>query len=365
MSLVQILLLLALIAIVAIIAYRLGRSAAPPPTVPADATGSSDAARLPEPSRGSVPQLPSDANRTRRTAGTPVAPGPVDSAPHVAVRSWGYQLQHLDVARAAASPFDLLVVDYTKDGDDESALTPAEVRRLQTKPDGSRRLVFAYLSIGEAESYRGYWNPAWKKQRPAWLLDENPEWDENYAVCFWDPGWQAIMFGTPSSRLDRIIAAGFDGVYLDKADVFDDLRDAAPKVAKTRPDIEGDMVTFIRRLSTHAKAQRAGFRVIMQNAEGLLERKELRAAIDGCAREELVFGVEAPEKKNSRDEFQFSRENLDLLKREGKLVLVVEYLNATPKIAEARRIIDDLGYVLYIARKDRELDTLVVPPPVA
>lgn len=225
----------------------------------------------------------------RTTTPTAAAPG---------IRSWGYQLQSLDVARAAASPFDLLVVDPAKDGSDESALTPAELDRLKRKPDGSRRLVLAYLSIGEAESYRGYWKLDWKKHKPAWLLRENPEWDENYAVCFWDPGWQAIMYGTPEARLDRILAVGFDGVYLDKCDVFDDMRQHKMIEAASRPDIEGDMVSFIQRLSQHAKARSPGFLVVMQNTEGLLDRSDLRRVLDGVAKEELVFGLDGPERRN-------------------------------------------------------------------
>ena len=139
-------------------------------------------------------------------------------------RSWGYQLQHIDPKRAAASPFDLLVVDYSKDGSEETRLTPAEVERLKVRPDGSRRLVVAYCSVGEAESYRHYWQRGWKRDKPAWLLGENPEWEENYAVCFWDPGWQDLVCGNPDALVDRILAQGFDGIYLDKCDVTEDLR---------------------------------------------------------------------------------------------------------------------------------------------
>ncbi|MGE0700967.1 MAG: endo alpha-1,4 polygalactosaminidase, partial [Hyphomicrobiaceae bacterium] len=161
------------------------------------------------------------------------------------VQSWGYQLQDLDVARAAASPFDLLVVDYAKDGGDDSALTSAEVRRLQTKTGGGRRLVLAYLSIGEAESYRSYWRKDWKRQRPDWLLGENPDWDENYAVCFWDAGWQDLLCGSPGALLDRVMAQGFDGVYLDKCDVTEDLKRRERKAAGQRSDLEADMVALV------------------------------------------------------------------------------------------------------------------------
>ncbi len=134
---------------------------------------------------------PAPSPASRRTA-----PNATTATP-AAIRSWGYQLQHLDLSRAAESPFDLLVIDPSRDGSDEGTLTAAEVARLKVKPDGTRRLVVAYLSIGEAESYRGYWQASWKKQKPAWLLAENPEWKENYAVCYWDPGWQSIMCGAP------------------------------------------------------------------------------------------------------------------------------------------------------------------------
>ena len=274
------------------------------------------------------------------------------------IRNWGYQLQNLDVGRAASSPFDLLVIDYAKDGSDDSALTPDELDRMKRKPDGSRRIVLAYLSIGEAESYRSYWQPSWKKNKPSWLLRENPEWEENYSVCFWDPEWQKIMCGPQSSRLDRIIAAGFDGVYLDKVDVYEDLQQHFKKVAATRPDIEGDMIDFVRGISSHAKSLKPDFLVIMQNAEGLIEKPELVAVIDGVAKEELVFGVDAPEKRNSAEDFDYSREMLDRIKDQGKMVLVVEYLNAPAKVREAADVIDKLGYILYVSDKNRDLDKL-------
>ncbi|MBA4173560.1 MAG: hypothetical protein C0511_13165 [Hyphomicrobium sp.] len=80
-----------------------------------------------------------------------------------AVRSWGYQLQNLDKTfdALAASDTDLLVVDFSMSqaaGRPMKPLDPAEVERLKTRPDGGRRIVLAYFSIGEAEEYRFYWN---------------------------------------------------------------------------------------------------------------------------------------------------------------------------------------------------------------
>ena len=275
-----------------------------------------------------------------------------------AYQSWGYQLQNLDLDNAAHSPFDVLVIDTTLDGSDDTALTTGDLARLKQKADGKRRLVLAYLSIGEAESYRSYWDKTWKRAKPDWLLGENPEWKENYAVCFWHPGWQAVMCGTPEARLDRVIAAGFDGVYLDKCDVFDDLKRRYKSAAAGRADIEADMVQFIATLSAYAKAHNPNFVVVMQNAEDLLDRSDLRACLDGVAKEELVYGCDAPEKLNKPDDFQSSRAKLDLMRAEGKLVLVVEYLDDQHKIDHASEVIAPLGYMLYVSAKNRDLDRL-------
>jgi cysteinyl-tRNA synthetase len=309
------------------------------------------AAPPPAPAGGSSPAPKSNPPRTRSAAAGP---------PLLArVTSWGYQLQDLDIARAAASPFDLLVIDYARDGSDETRLTSSELARLKRKPDGSRRIVLAYLSIGEAESYRYYWDARWSRQKPAWVLGENPEWQENYAVCFWEEAWQQLMCGSPDAYLDRILAQGFDGVYLDKCDVFEDLAARFRKVAAGRPTMAQDMVAFVSSLSGYAKGKVPGFLVVMQNAEPLIAHRALRAAIDGVAKEELLYGLDGPERKNAAADVADSRRMLDLAKAEGKAILAVEYLDNRAKIADAARRMAELGYVLYVAAKDRALDRLV------
>lgn len=294
----------------------------------------------------------------RPAAGAATA-SPRSAAPALGhVRSWGYQLQDLDLDHAAAGPHDLLVVDYTLDGTEATRLSPGQIERLKHKPDGSRRIVLAYVSIGEAESYRPYWQPSWAQTKPLWLLRENPQWPQNFAVCFWDPGWQRIMFGRKDAYLDRIQALGFDGFYLDKCDVYEDLQTHEKRLAATRPSIERDMVDYVAALSRHLKAQAPGFLVVMQNAEGLLAHPDLLAAIDGVAKEELLFGVDAAEKRNGADEVAFSKTCLDRAKRAGKPVFVVEYLNARDKIRQASTTIADFGYTLYVSPKDRALSRL-------
>src|SRR5437588_13085045 len=62
-----------------------------------------------------------------------------------AVRSWAYVLQAIDPMEIARSPYDLVVVDYNEN----KVMRPGIVDIMRRKPDGSRRFVVAYLSIGE------------------------------------------------------------------------------------------------------------------------------------------------------------------------------------------------------------------------
>src|SRR5262249_8190656 len=55
------------------------------------------------------------------------------------IRSWGYQLQRANPERVAASPFDLVVVDYSRNGTESGRFSRAEVERMRKRPDGGRR----------------------------------------------------------------------------------------------------------------------------------------------------------------------------------------------------------------------------------
>lgn len=103
----------------------------------------------------------------------------------------------------------------------EEAYTKTEIEQLKTKANGSKRLVIAYMSIGEAEDYRFYWQDSWNSNKPVWLEAENPDWAGNYKVRYWETEWKNIIYGNESSYLKKIIDAGFDGVYLDIVDAFE------------------------------------------------------------------------------------------------------------------------------------------------
>jgi len=123
---------------------------------------------------------------------------------------------YLDAMRG--TDHDMLMIDLFHRG---TPLARSEVESLKVKDNGGSRLVLCYMSIGEAEDYRYYWRSEWKNNPPRWLDDENPEWEGNYKVHYWDSEWQSILYGNDDAYLDRIMGAGFDGVYLDIIDAFE------------------------------------------------------------------------------------------------------------------------------------------------
>ncbi len=122
------------------------------------------------------------------------------------------------LAAVDATNFDIIIMDCFYNGQEYQA---SEISDLKTKPGGGTRLVIAYMSIGEAEDYRFYWNTSWKTGNPFWLEKENPNWEGNYKVRYWEKDWQNIILSGNSSYLGKILSAGFDGVYLDIIDGFE------------------------------------------------------------------------------------------------------------------------------------------------
>ena len=253
---------------------------------------------------------------------------PTGTAPEV--KNWRYQLQGVDPDAIANSSADMVVIDYAGSN---GPFTRAEVEQMRRKPDGSRRLVLAYMSIGQAETYRWYW----PQRSSAWL---GAKGKRNYSARFWHPDWQKIIF----EYTGKIVTAGFDGVYLDHVDEFED---------KGHKD---DMVEFVARISSKAKSQRADFMVVAQNGDGLIPNAKFRRAIDAFAREDLFYGEDSAGKRNGADTIRESVRRLKMLTAEGKPVFVVEYPRNDEQAKTARREISENNFIGLMAR--RALDQL-------
>lgn len=298
------------------------------------------------------------------------------------ITSWAYQLQHADIAEIARSPFDLVVIDSTKDGDPDKPLKAAEVRRMKRTPQGGRRIVLAYFSVGEAEDYRFYWNEEWLEtatpepaaagkaaptkpdkpdrwlsaKAPPWLGDENESWGGNFQVKYWDPGWQAILFGSPTSFLERVLAQGFDGIYLDRVDAYYEF-------VSERESAGDDMAELVIRLAEHARRIKPDCIVVPQNGEELLLKPAYVAAIDAIAKEDLFYGSPTEGEANNSQQIANSLSWLEPATKAGRPVLTIEYLDKPEAKAEAAAAAREKGFIPYFG--PRSLDKLVWPDPPA
>ena len=280
-------------------------------------------------------------------------------------KSWAYQLTNLgeeQQKRIANSNYDLVVVDYAWSpvaGQPEVPLTREQVSAMQRKPDGGKRLIIAYLSIGETENNRYYWQAGWNAKRPPWMGKENKDWKGNYLVQYWQPVWQNIIFGNPQSYVDKIIAAGFDGFYLDRGDAYYFYGDTT----QARDRMTDFMVRLIAYIRT--KQPRAG--ILVQNAEELLERPNYVEAIDGIAKEDLQYGIKHREELNKQAEIDWSTNLLVSAQKRGKAIFVVEYLQQPGNIDKAKAFMGQRNFVLYYGPRGlyEIMDPNAPPKPAA
>ena len=305
----------------------------------------------------------------------PAAPLSPRTGPDLgSVKAWGYQLQSIN-ARLIPDEIDLLVVDYSRDGTADRALTPHDIETLRTKPGGAKRIVLCYLSIGEAENYRAYWRRRWSTAPPAWLGPENLAWKGNYAVNYWHPEWQRLVVDptraalstwdrlmlalVPQAQpyLDHILEAGFDGVYLDRIDAYE-------KALETRASATADMIAFVETISAYAKKRRPGFLIVPQNGEALLTEPRYRRAIDGVGKEDLFYGETGDAIANIPTDVRQTIAQLNRAKADGRPVFVVEYLmdeDLKRKVHAEWRL---LGYVGVFAGRGLSLPPVLPPQPV-
>jgi cysteinyl-tRNA synthetase len=278
-------------------------------------------------------------------------------------RSWGYQLSDIKLEELARAPYDLLVVDATTGLATGRRFGVSEVDRLKRKPDGARRLVISYLSVGEAEDYRPEYfaKEYMEEDAPDWLMHENKDWKGNRIIAFCSEGWQQTILGDEMGRsvynsvdpspLYRLLELGFDGVFLDRVDVYQE-------VGKRCPDAERRMVDFVVRLAAHARKKNPHFMVIVQNGEELLKHRRMIEAIDAVAKESLFHGwgtTSADNQSAVRDSIRF----LTLAKQAGRPVFVIDYAKSRAGGERSRRKIEQLGFVPYIGPK--ALDALWLP----
>ncbi len=272
---------------------------------------------------------------TPADAGTPV---PWDN-----VRSFTYQLTNYPQAKLdtiAASKFDLAIIELVRDGS-SGYFTAAEISALKSRG----KQVLAYFEIGAIEEYR----PEWSQVPDDLKLGPVSGWPDEQYVKYWDERWWPIVQG----RIDRALAAGFTGCYLDMIVTYEEI--PANAAGTNRADLARKMVALIARVSNYAKARDPDFKVVPQNSPELVDDPAYLPAIDGLGMEDMYWSDDVACDEGWCEE---NRTNAARVRAAGKLVLSTDYATQSAHVADAYTRSRAAGFVPYVTV--RALDRMTV-----
>ncbi|MCJ7530220.1 MAG: endo alpha-1,4 polygalactosaminidase [Anaerolineales bacterium] len=341
--------------------------------------------------------------RPTHTAGVPTEFTPQTTPTEITnilakIRHWGYQIEGLTedgaVDALEESHYEMLVLEPTRtdwSSDAKFFNTNGMVARLKSKVNealGHPPLVIAYIDIGEAEDWRWYWSwsTGWdcRTPRPAdwpeYIITCDPDgWTGSYPVAYWDPAWKdIIIYGKHTgdyperdyrSVIDEVIKDGFDGVYLDWVEAFEDTE--VIRVAQANSlDPADEMIAFIREMRAYARLIDPDFLIIQQNAFSLIDgHPELLEVVDAISQEAIWYDGVATDDWNDPNGYdrvndpsysQKIMSHLDLYLSVGLPVFDCEYALINAEIAYSNAL--GKGYWPYVTRRSlRQLTTTLSP----
>jgi cysteinyl-tRNA synthetase, unknown class len=156
--------------------------------------------------------------------------------------------------------------------------------------------------------------------------------------------------------VDEVLAAGYDGVYLDIVDAYEYWEPGGPGVPDY-PEAEDVIVDFVKSIASYTRVEKGhpDFQVFVENAEDLFRHPDYVQAVSGIGKEDLFYDG------NSRQpaaETSSSIRQLDRFKDTGKPVFVIDYVTRRAKIDALYEKAHARGYVPYATRRD--LDVLTI-----
>lgn len=233
---------------------------------------------------------------------------------------------HVPVEKLLATKAELLVLDPDAYSADEiSALRHHE------------KTVLAYISVGEAEAYRSFYA---KVASSGLVLDENPDWQANFAVKFWAKPWQEILQNYTSEILNK----GFNGLFMDVVDAWQLFPEELQQARRQ------EMEQLVAELCRHARSIRSNAVVFVQNCHQLFENPELMGLLNGINQESLYASWATAEVDKTWQKEKIAA--LENLRRQGKIVTLLEYTRDRLKMARIRMKAAMHGFIPYFSVKE-------------
>ena len=251
---------------------------------------------------------------------------------------WGYQLQGYEKNQSLRKIYESHKTLWVIDSQNNTGFFSTEELDLLKSNDN---LLISYFSIGEAESYRSYF----KNLPKDLLIEENKDWEGNFRVKYWDERWVNILY----PFLEKIIAAGYDGVYLDIVDAFDYYEGEEKRLKAIQ------MKELVSKLHQFANSKRPGFRFIQQNGLSIIKNFDRPSdwfeLIDAVGIESMFFS--GPKRMNNPKNLDHSILSfLDHYKAAGKPIFSVEYIYQKNLLEEYRVLAHEYQVIPLAAAKE-------------
>lgn len=237
--------------------------------------------------------------------------------------SWAYNLTKIDLSKIEKSNYDVVVIDTERK--ENRPFTKKEVESLKTKPDGSRRKVIAFVSLGQVERFRSYWKPEWAGKKPSWIGNKSTVWRGVYEINdLKDKEWISVS----KSIIDKTMKNGFDGIMIGGLGFHKNKEDAA---------------FFIKVVSNYAKLRNDKFLIFSQDTDELVKYEDYVNSIDGIVRQSVYY--EMLSGKNRSNYYRnVVNKRLKELKAKNKHVFIIEYVDGK-KWNSVEKEIESNGFI--------------------
>ena len=216
-------------------------------------------------------------------------------------------------------------------------LEPDNVKDLdRIKERGT--LCVAYVSLGEAEDYRWYWDEMKHKD---FILEENPDWEGNYYIDPRSEEWKQYFI---YRVIPKVLRDGYDGLFLDTIDTAEYLEWKDEEKYKGSMDAMAELIKAIRKNYP---------RIIIISNNGLAIIDKFAKYVDIALVEDLYTMYDFENEKYGFQEKEITEENRALLQnisREYNIpVLTLEYSDDKHEIKNINsRSLSD-GFYPYVA----------------
>jgi len=189
----------------------------------------------------------------------------------------------------------------------------------QIKEQGT--ICIAYVSLGEAEDYRWYWDEMKHKD---FVLEENPDWEGNYYIDPRSEEWKQYFI---YRVIPKVLKDGYDGLFLDTIDTAEYLEWKDEEKYKGAMDAMAELIKAIRKNYP---------RIIIISNNGLAIIDKFAPYVDIALVEDLYTMYDFEKNEYGSQDVETTKENRQLLQkisREYNIpVLTLEYSDKQKEI---------------------------------